>query len=273
MDKMYDVVISNLKLILEWSPRLVAAIAVLVISWWVIKKLEVFVRGKLDNSNIDPTIKPFTMSIISVGLKLVLLAIVAAVLGIETTSFVAVFGALVFAIGMALQGSLGHIASGVLLLIFKPYKVGDFITIGENAGFVKEIQIINTVIESLDNEMIIIPNGMAIGEVIVNSTGEDNLMRFNVDFYMPYEERFDKVKKIVDSVLEECQYVSKEKEALIGIGAFESHNVKVEIKPYCTIQNYEKAMVEVAEKVKSAMGKNDVKAAYSEGVELGPIGV
>lgn len=273
MDQIYDVVTSNLKIILEWSPRLIAAVVVLVISWWVIRKLETFLKRKLDSSNLDPTIKPFTMSVISVGLKLVLLVMVASVLGIKTTSFVAVFGALVFAIGMALQGSLGHIASGILLLIFKPYKVGDYITIGENAGFVKEIQIINTVIESLDNELIIIPNGMAIGEVIVNSTGEDGLLRFNVDFYMPYEERFDKVKEIVETVLSDCQYVSKEKEPLIGIGAFESHNVKVEIKPYCTIANYELALVEVSEKVKSAMGKNGVQAAYSEGVELGPIGV
>ncbi len=273
MDAIKEMLENNFKQILDWSPRLLAAIAAFIIGWWIIRKLETFTKGRLEASRLDPTIKPFTMSIISVGLKLVVLAIIAAILGIKTTSFVAVFGALVFAIGMALQGSLGHIASGVLLLIFKPYKVGDFITIGDNAGFVREIQIINTVIESLDNELIIIPNGMAIGEVIVNSTGEDGLVRFQVDFFMPYEERFDKVRDLINEALSKCEYVSSERKALIGIGAFESHNIKVEIKPYCTIANYEMAILEVSEKVKSAMGQNGVKAAYSEGVELGPIGV
>lgn len=273
MIKIQELFQSNFQKILEWSPRIFAALAVLVISWWIIRKIEKFIKGRLQGSKLDPTIKPFIMSMFSIGLKLVLIAIIAGVLGIKTASFVAVFGALVFAVGMALQGSLGHVASGFLLLIFKPYKVGDFITIGDNSGFVKEIQIINTIIESLDNEVVIIPNGMAIGEVIVNSSGEDGLVRFNVEFFMPYEESYAKVQKIIKEALTDCQYVSNTKEALIGIGAFESHNIKVEIKPYCTIEDYEKAMIEVSEKVKSAMGKNNVKAAYSEGVELGPIGV
>ncbi len=271
MEDLQALIQSLLKSILEWSPRFISAIIIFMIGWYLIGKVEKMTKSRIGKSNLNETLKPFTFSVISIGLKLILLAILASVIGIKTTSFVAVLGALVFAVGMALQGTLGHIASGLLLLIFRPYSVGDFITIGDYQGFVQEIQIINTIILSLDNEEVIIPNGMAIGDVIINSTGDDGNMRFTVEFFMPYEEKFSTIQKVTQEAVSNCQLLENN-EPLIGISAFESHSIKVDVKAFCKIENYEKAFFELSENVKASMGKNGIKVAYSEAVELGPIG-
>ena len=258
--------------ILEWSPRLLAALAIFFIGRYIVNRIDGFVRKKVGASTLNETVKPFLLSLISGSLKVILIVIIAAVIGIQTTSFVAVFGALVFAVGMALQGTLGHIASGFLLLIFRPYKVGDYITLGEHSGYVTEIQIINTIILSLDNEEVIIPNGMAIGDVIVNSTGDDGFMRFNVEVFIPYETRFTQVELIIKEAISKCTFVEQEKESLVGIGAFESHSIKVDVKCYCFIKNYENALYDLRRKIGATLGDHGIRVAYSEGVELGSIG-
>ena len=149
-------------MITSYAPQVIGAILTLIIGFWIIGRITSVIKRAMEKRGFDPTIRPFLASLIDVGLKVLLLLSVASMFGIETTSFVALFGALAFAIGMALQGSLGHFASGVLLfLIFKPYKVGDLVDVGGgNVGTVKEIQVFNTVLVTLDNKHIIVPNGV-----------------------------------------------------------------------------------------------------------------
>jgi len=118
------------ELVTGYAPKVAGAILTLIIGFWIIGMIVRGVKSLMNRNGVDETIQPFLGSLVSVGLKVMLLLSVAGMFGIQTTSFIAVFGALAFAIGMALQGSLGHFASGVLLLIFKPYKVGDLVEIG-----------------------------------------------------------------------------------------------------------------------------------------------
>lgn len=143
---------------IAYAPKLVMAILTLVIGFWLINHSSKVLVNVMRNRNMDETIIPFLASILTVILKVLVLISVASMFGIETTSFVALIGAAGLAVGLALQGSLGHFASGVLILIFKPYKVGDRVKINEYEGEVHEIQIFNTLLMTADNKKIIIPN-------------------------------------------------------------------------------------------------------------------
>ena len=160
--------------IVAYGLKIIGAIITLIIGFWVIGWITRVVNNTMEKRGFDATIRPFLGSLVSVGLKILLLLSVASMFGIETTSFIAIFSALAFAIGLALQGSLGHFASGVMLLVFKPYKVGDLVSIGGgNTGTVEGIQVFNTVLKTLDNKRIFVPNGVVTGNVITNISGQD----------------------------------------------------------------------------------------------------
>lgn len=259
------------KEILDYSPKLILGVVVLVVGLRLAEKLMKVIRVKMADSSLSPEIIPFLLSVIGVSLKMMAILIAASIIGVETASFMTIIAALTFAIGMSLQGSLSNIASGILILIFKPYKNGDYISIGDHKGMVKEIQILNTVVNSLQNENIIIPNSNAISDVIVNSSGVDGIVRIDFDIHMPYNENFDKIKKITLEALNKIEYVLKDPAPLVGIKAFESHTILVTIRPYCKVQDYEKAYFMSTESVKNAFGKNNIQMSYSEGIELGDI--
>ena len=261
-----------IKSLIEWSPKLIGAGLVLFGGLWLVGKILKIITASFDRSALSPEIKPFLLSIISAGLKIAVILMAAGILGVETSSFVAMLAAVGFAVGMALQGSLGHIAAGILILIFKPYKVGDFIIIGEYRGFVTGVQIINTMLRTLDNETVIIPNGTAISDVITNSSDEDGMIRLNINVYMPYAETFNKVEGIIREALATCPHLQTDPKAIVGIGTFDTHSIVLDIKPYCLVEDYEVAYFETTQAVKLAFGKHHIKVAYSEGVELGEIG-
>jgi small conductance mechanosensitive channel len=262
-----------LNAILDWSPKFIGALLVLVIGLWIANKLLGIFKSMLAKSNLSEEIRPFLLSLVSITLKLGVILFAAGIVGVETSSFVAMLAALGFAVGMALQGSLGHIAAGILILLFKPYKVGDFITIGDYKGFVTGVHIINTILRTLDNETVIIPNGSAISDVIVNSSDEDGMIRLQIPVYMPYGESFPKVESLLHEALLDCQYVQKEPKPMIGIATFDTHSIVVDVKPYALVEEYELAYFEVTKAIKYALSKNNIQVAYSEGIELGNIGI
>jgi len=144
---------------IEFAPKILMAIVTLIIGLWIIGRIMKFVGAGLRKAGLGEDLVPFLSSLISVLLKVMLLFTVAGIVGIQTTSFVAVLAAAGFAIGMALQGSLGNFAAGVMVLVFKPYKEGDIVVVQDQLGRITEIQIFNTLIRSFDNKTVIVPNG------------------------------------------------------------------------------------------------------------------
>lgn len=255
---------------LAYAPKLVLGMMVLLIGFWIANNVADIVGKALDKTTLSIEIKPFLRSLVSVMLKVLVVFTAAGIIGIETTSFVAALAALGFAVGMALQGSLSHFAAGILILLFRPYKVGDYIQIGDHEGFVEEIQIINTNIRSLNNKKVIIPNGTALGDVIVNSEGESPMrMEFNVS--MPYNENFPRVQRIIFDALRNTEGVLMNPMPLIGIENFDSHSISISVKAHCLIEKYEAVFFDATQNVKKAMGENGVKVAYSEDMTLGDI--
>ncbi|MEJ2691334.1 MAG: mechanosensitive ion channel, partial [Deltaproteobacteria bacterium] len=148
-----------MELVMTYAPKIVLALVTLIIGLWIIGAVVKLSRKAMDRTRMDKTLVPFISNLLSWFLKVLLFISVASMLGIATTSFIAVLGAAGLAIGLALQGSLANFAGGVLILIFKPYKVGDLIEGQGHLGVVKEVQIFNTILRTPNNKRVIVPNG------------------------------------------------------------------------------------------------------------------
>lgn len=275
MEDLNKIIDSNLtplfQKFISYVPNILLAIAILVIGLWVIKKIVNSVMGLAARSKLSPEIVPLLKSFISISLKVLLIFSVMGILGIETSAFIASFAAISFAIGMAFQGALGHLASGLMIFLFRPYRTGDYINVQDQEGYVQEIKLFNTIIKNLDNELILIPNGNIFGDVIVNSSGY-NHVRSSFNVHIPYGEDFSKIKRIIKTALENTELILKNPPVFVGIKEFDTHTIVLEIKVYSEIKNKELAYFNATAAVKKALGANNIKMAYSEGIELGDIG-
>ncbi len=158
--------------LIDFIPNLLGAIAILIVGWWLIKMVNRLVRKYFKKKEFDLTLENFIASLINYGLKILLFVVVITQLGVESASFVAILGAAGLAIGLALQGSLSNFAGGVLILILKPFKIGDFIKAQGLDGTVKEISIFHTRLLTFNNQLAILPNGKIMNENIINFTVE-----------------------------------------------------------------------------------------------------
>ncbi len=249
--------------LISYLPMVVGAILTLVIGFWVIGWITKVVQRTLERKAIDETVRPFLVSLVNVGLKVLLLLSVAAMFGIETTSFVAIFGALAFAVGMALQGSLGHFASGILLLTFKPYKVGDLVDLGGHVGTVEGIQIFNTVLKTLDNKRIIIPNGVVTSGVMINISGQE-IIGVDMTYGIGYSDDIDKAREVIQQVANECPHVIDEPETLIKVSELADSSVNFLVRPWCKSEHYWDVYFYMHENVKKAFDKAGVSIPFPQ---------
>jgi len=250
--------------IVDYAPSVVGAVLTLIIGFWIIGRITGAMNRMMEKRGMDETIRPFLSSLVSVGLKVMLLLAVAGMFGIETTSFVAIFGALAFAIGMALQGSLGHFASGVLLLTFRPYQVGDLVTIGGGeTGTVTGIQIFNTVLATLDNKRIIVPNGVVTSNVITNISGEGEI-GVELMFGIGYNDSIDKAREIILQVGKECPYVLDNPAQAVVVAELGDSSVNLATRPFCKSEHYWDTLFYMQENVKKAFDKGGVSIPFPQ---------
>jgi len=255
----------------EFLPKILIALLGLYLGFRILNRLVRIIGKGLEKSGMSEDIRPFLVSLINIGLKVILAFIIAGTVGIETTSIVALLGAAAFAVGIALQGSLENFAAGILVLLFKPYKVGDLIEVQDERGYVKEIQIFNTIIITLDNKTVIIPNSKANSDIITNFS-DQKYLRVDLNVSMPYEEDFEKVKQILEEALQQTPKVLENPAPFVGIEEFDTHSIKLAVRPYAMTDDYWEVYFEASKNVKAALGQAGIKVAYSEGIELGNIG-
>ena len=182
--------------IVTYLPSAIGAILVLWIGFKVINKIMAFVEALIKKSSLSATVRPFILSVLGVVLKVAVILAAAGIAGVDLSIFATIIGASVLAIGLSLQGSLGNLASGLLVLSMKPYKVDDWIEINEKFGKVTEIGIFNTTVVTPGNKTLIIPNSMMTSDVITNHS-ERGVIRLEIDVTMPYAESFPRVKKLL----------------------------------------------------------------------------
>jgi small conductance mechanosensitive channel len=250
------------ELLTEYTPKVIGAVLTLIIGFWIIGMIVSGVKKMMKKRDVDETIQPFLASLISVGLKVMLLLSVAEMFGVETTSFVAIFGALAFAIGMALQGSLGHFASGVLLLVFKPYRVGDLVEIGGGqTGTVKEVQVFNTVLATLDNKRIIVPNGVVTSNIITNISGQGEI-GVELTYGIGYGDDIDKARQVILEVGKNCEWVLDEPKQGVVVAELGDSSVNLATRPFVKSEHYWDAYFYMQENVKKEFDKQGIGIPY-----------
>ncbi len=261
--------------IVDWAvatvPKLIVAGLILYIGFKVLKKVNVLVKAALAKAGVGKEIEQFLGSIIEVVLKGILVLIAASIVGIEFSALFGILAAAGFAIGMALQGFMGNFASGLTIIFFKPYKIGDWVSIADTFGRVEGIQIFSTTLTTPGEKTLIIPNGQVTDNIITNFSTRGKI-RIELTVTMPYEESFPRIKTIILDCLKDVEYILQEPLPLVGIESYDSHNLVVAVRPYIYPDNYWDATFEVYSHIKAAFKEHGIKVAYSEGVELGPIG-
>ncbi|ARM82648.1 mechanosensitive ion channel family protein [Marinobacter salarius] len=250
-----------LALIMTYAPKVVLAIITLVLGLWLINRFIGVLDKKLGAK--DPTLNKFLCGLIGAILKIMLLISVASMIGIATTSFIAVIGAAGLAIGLALQGSLANFAGGVLILIFKPFKVGDTIEAQGFLGAVAEIQILYTVVNTFDNRRIIIPNGSLSNATLVNVSVYDK-RRCDMTFGIHYNDDIDKAKNILQRLFDEDDRSLKDPGPVICVGSLGDNSVNLMFRAWVATDNLWPYYWDMHEKVKKAFDAEGITIPFPQ---------
>lgn len=245
----------------DWGLKLLGAFAALILGLWLVGMIMRGVSRLFENKHVDETLRPFLTTLIGFALKTLLLISIAGIVGIPTASFAAVIAAVAFAIGSAFNGSLGHMASGVMLLIFRPFKVGDLIKTNNAFGFVREISVFVTVIETFQNETEIIPNSTITSNKITNLTAIGNL-RVDMPFAIRYGSDIEKAKEIVLNVLKSDVHVLEgdEKAPRVAVNNLGVNSVELLAMPYVSCENYWDVFWDTKQKIVEALGNAGYEA-------------
>ena len=237
MEIMEEYVQLGLKYLTEFGLQLLGAIIALIIGLWIIKKLTSSVNSIMLKRKFDESLRPFLVSLINTILKILLVISVMSMLGIEMTSFIAILGAAGLAVGMALSGTLQNFAGGVMILIFKPFKVGDFIEAQGHMGVVKEIQIFNTILTTVDNKTIIIPNGGLSTNSMVNFSSQDT-RRVDFVFGIGYGDDLEKAKSIIIDIANADKRVLQDPEPFARLSELGDSSVNITTRLWVKPDDY-----------------------------------
>lgn len=253
--------------IINYGPRIIGAIAIWIIGSWIIKKLLKSVSKLMDKKDYDPSLEKFSLSLLTWGLKIVLILSILGTLGVETTSFAAVLAAGGLAIGLALQGSLTNFAGGALIMIFKPYKIGDFIEAQGITGVVKEIGIFTTTLNTAGNQLAIIPNGKLSNDNIINYNAEKT-RRDNIIAGIGYDSDIKKAKEILLDIANGHEKVLKDPAPEVYVAELADSSVNLSLRYWTNNSDFWKCHFYILEELKSRFDKEGIDIPYPHQVEI-----
>lgn len=260
IDKAYD-------LILDFGPRLIGAILIYIIGGWIIKLILKSLKRFMEKASYEESLKKFLINLLKWTLKVMLIVVILGVVGIETTSFAAILAAAGLAVGLALQGSLANFAGGVLIMIFKPFKIGDLIEAQGEIGVVKEIEIFTTKLTGLSNKEIIIPNGTLSNGNIVNYT-VTGTRRVDLVFGVHYDSDIKQTKDVLLEVLKSHPLVIESPEPTVNVLELADSSVNFAVRPWCKSEDYWTVYFGVMENTKIALDKAGIEIPYPHQVEI-----
>lgn len=254
-------------LLIIYAPKVIVAILIWILGIWFIRILLKGIRKTLELKDYDISLKKFLMNLVGWILKIVLIIVVLGTVGIETTSFAALLAAAGLAIGLALQGSLANFAGGVLIMIFKPIKVGDFIEAQGESGTVKEIEIFTTKLTSPDNKEIIIPNGKLSNDNIINYSALE-MRRVDMVFGVGYESNIKQTKEILMEQLNKHPLILKEPEALVRLSELADSSLNFNVRPWVNTADYWDVYYDIMESTKEALDDAGIDIPYPHNVQI-----
>ena len=252
-----------IELVVAYAPKLLLAVVTLIVGLWIIGLITNVARKSMEKTKADKTLIPFISNLISWGLKVLLFISVASMIGIATTSFIAVLGAAGLAVGLALQGSLANFAGGVLILIFKPYNVGDLVEAQGHLGVVKEVQIFNTILLTPNNKRVIIPNGAVSNGSIVNYSAE-GMLRVDLVIGIAYESDIPKAKEVLYNAMADHELVLKDPASTVAVSALADSSVNLVVRPWCKATDYWQVYFDITETAKTALEASGITIPFPQ---------
>lgn len=236
------------EMMITYGSKVLLALITLLVGLWVIKRMVRAVNRIFEARDLDPSLRPFLSTLVSIGLKILLAITVVSMLGVEMTSFVAILGAAGLAVGLALQGTLQNFAGGVIILILKPFRAGDVLEAQGYTGVVKEIQIFNTILNTFDNRVIIIPNGALANSSMINYSKEGT-RRVDWTFGIAYGDSSDTAKEVLLDLLKQDPRVLEDPAPLIAISSLGDSSVNFVVRAWVKPEDYWDVFFEMNEKV------------------------
>lgn len=264
---MEDNLLKLKNILFQYAPKVVSALIILIIGLWIIKLLTKATNKLMEKRNLDVSLRGFLSSLVGWALKIFLFVTVAGQLGVETTSFAAVIAAAGLAIGMALQGSLSNFAGGALIMIFRPFKIGDYIEAQGEQGVVKDIQIFTTKINTIDNKEVILPNGALSNGNITNYSSEEN-RRVDLTFGVSYDADIKQTKDVLLKVINNTPYTLKSPEPAVMVSELADSSVNFITRTWVKSSDYWDAYFHITENMKIELDNAGIEIPYPHAVEI-----
>ena len=262
MEDVVDKVVSG---VISALASILLAVLVFYVGRWLIRKLERIIHKIFEKKNVEASLASFLGSMFNIVAMFLLIITVIGILGINTSSFIALFASAGVAIGMALSGTLQNFAGGVLVLLLKPYKVGDYIEAQGQSGTVKAITLFSTILSTVDNKNIILPNGgMSTG--IINNYSKEPLRRVDQVFSVAYGEDYDNVKKVIAELLEADPRVLKDPSYFIGLNSMEASSVNVVVRSWVKSEDYWGVYFDLNEKIYKTFAQKGITIPFCANV-------
>lgn len=249
--------------VFEFGTNLVIAVVVLIIGFWVTKTITKAVSKILNKRDLDKSLRSFLVSILGISLKILVVITALSQLGMQMTSFIALIGAAGLAIGMAFSGTLSNFAGGVMLLIFRPFKVGDYIQAQGENGTVDEIQIFHTILKTVDNKVIYIPNGSLANGNMTNFSHQDT-RRVDFTVGIGYGDQYDKAKEVLERFIQEDDRIMKEPAPFIGLHQLADSSVNIAFRVWTRKEDYWPVYFQINEKIYKEFDKEGLNIPFPQ---------
>lgn len=259
-----DTAISKLiDLSISLGSKLLIAIIVFFIGRWLVRRCCRLVVRIMEKKQVEASLFSFIRSLVNITLNFLFVIILISILGIETSSFIALFASAGVAVGMALSGTLQNFAGGVMILLFKPFKVGDFIEAQGQSGTVKEIQIFNTIMATADNKIIIIPNGGLSTGIMKNYSKEEN-RRVDWEFGIGYGDSYDKAKMVITKLIESDSRILKDPAYFIALTSLGESSVNIVVRAWVKAPDYWGVFFDMNEKVYKTFAEENLSIPFPQ---------
>jgi len=248
---------------IDFGINLAIAIAIFYVGKFVISLVVRGIRKVMRRQEVEKTLETFICNLVRMVLLVVVIIAAIGQLGIETTSFIAIFGAAGLAVGLALQGSLSNFAAGVLIVLFRPYKVGDFVEAAGIAGTIEQVQILTTVLKTGDNKQIIIPNGQIMDSIITNFSANDT-RRVDMVIGVSYEDDLDKVRSTIKELVAAEDRILDEPACTIAVSALADSSVNFVVRPWVKTPDYWGVMFDLTEAIKKRFDEEGISFPFPQ---------
>lgn len=252
-----------INLVIQWGIKIIVAIAIYIIGKWIAKIITNIVKKLLEKSKVDVALVKFLGNLTYIGLITLVIIAALGTLGVDTTSFAAIIAGAGLAVGMALKDNISNFGAGVLILLLRPFKIGDFVEIAGTSGVVDEIGIFNTIMKTGDNRIIIIPNNNIIGNNIINYSRE-KIRRIDLVIGVGYEDDLKLVKSTLEEILNSHPKILKDPAPSVALAELADSSVNFNVRPWVKTEDYWNVRSELLEQIKETFDKKGINIPYPQ---------